>query len=162
LTSHTPLLTTREGDESKVKWDVKNSTGLRFENGAGMKTVEYHRDVKPIFERSCVVCHSGKSEQPAGNLVLDDDTPVKAQKPAADTPPNRELAHIGFTGSVMPPPEAVKTGKVKPLSAEDRLILVRWIDLGCPIDLTHGGWFLDDQRPTLALTYPKAGANDSL
>ena len=44
----------------------------------------------------------------------------------------------------MPPPEAVagnyavpdgKTIKVAPLTDEDRRTLVRWIDLGCPIDL---------------------------
>ena len=66
----------------------------------------------------------------------------------------------------MPPPDAVKAGKWKLFTAEDRLTLVRWIDLGCPIDLTHDaekpedrdrGWTLDDQRPTLTLTYPQAG-----
>ena len=35
----------------------------------------------------------------------------------------------------MPPPDAVKAGKVAPLTDEDRRTLVRWIDLGCPIDL---------------------------
>ena len=92
-------------------------------------------------------------------------------KPAADTPQHRELAQVGFTGSVMPPPEAVKAGKVKALSDEDRLTLVRWIDLGCPIDLTFDpdrpkergrGWMLDDQRPTLTLTHPRPGANAPL
>jgi hypothetical protein len=71
----------------------------------------------------------------------------------------------------MPPPEAVKAGKVKPLSDEDRLTLVRWIDLGCPIDLDYDsanprergyGWMLDDTRPTLTLTYPRAGGNPPL
>jgi hypothetical protein len=71
----------------------------------------------------------------------------------------------------MPPPEAVKAGKVAPLSDEDRLTLVRWIDLGCPIDLDHDpknpdrtgfGWMLDDQRPTLAVSMPKAGLNSPL
>jgi hypothetical protein len=42
-----------------------------------------------------------------------------------------------FKGSVMPPPEAVKDGKVKPLTDEDRRTLLRWIDLGCPIDLDY-------------------------
>src|SRR5262249_33596486 len=94
-------------------------------------------------------------------------------KPAPDTPHNRELSQVGFTGSVMPPPEAVegtyvgpdgKKVKVAPLTAEDRLTLVRWIDLGCPIDLTPDGrgWALDDERPTLALTCPRPGANGSL
>src|SRR5207249_2271040 len=54
---------------------------------------------------------------------------------------------------------------------EDRRTLVRWIDLGCPIDHDFDpkqpgrrghGWMLDDQRPTLTLTYPRAGANAPL
>jgi hypothetical protein len=259
LTQKTPLITTKAKDQSKKKWDTKDQTGVRYQDAP--KTVEYHRDIKPIFARSCVACHSGKSDEPAGNLVLDDDAPVKAQNPAglgfditvpgtyarlaadaqgkwghkplhqhkwshlpnsasryvrmmqsrrslliwkvygerldgwqnddmpyemvpgdpkslrhkgqpvADTPQNRNIAHIGFTGSVMPPPDAVKAGKVAPLSEEDKLMLVRWIDLGCPIDLkydpakpqaTSTGWALDDQRPTLALTLPKPGENLSL
>jgi hypothetical protein len=92
-------------------------------------------------------------------------------QPVPDNPRNRELSHIGYTGGIMPPPEAVKAGQAAPLSDEDRLTLVRWVDLGCPIDLTYDpknpdqretGWFLDDQRPTMALTYPRAGANKSL
>ena len=56
--------------------------------------------------------------------------------------------------------------KVAGLSDEDRLTLVRWIDLGCPIDLDYRpdrpeargfGWMLDDQRPTLTLTSPRRG-----
>jgi hypothetical protein len=85
-----------------------------------------------------------------------------------NTPANRNRADLDFTGSAMPPPEAVKTGKVKPLSDDDRLTLVRWIDLGCPIDLDYDparpqasgrGWMLDDQRPTLSLTLPRPGVN---
>jgi hypothetical protein len=82
-----------------------------------------------------------------------------------------------FKGSIMPPPAAVagtyagpggRKIKVAPLTAEDRLTLIRWIDLGCPIDRDFNpkapnkrgrGWLLDDQRPTLTLTYPKAGRN---
>jgi hypothetical protein len=71
----------------------------------------------------------------------------------------------------MPPPKAVESGKVAPLSDEDRLTLVRWIDLGCPIDLTNldgkteapvPGWLVDDQRPTLTVTYPQRGKNARL
>jgi hypothetical protein len=258
LTQKTSLITTKDKDESKKKWDAKDESGIRYQDGA--KTVEYYRDIKPIFERSCVACHSGKSDKPAGNLVLDDDAVVKTQNPAGlgfdltvpgtyarlaadkdgkwghkplhqhkwshlpnsasryvrmmqarrslliwkvygerldgwqnddlpyeavpgdptslhhkgkpvpDTKQNREIAHVGYTGSVMPPPEAVKSGKVQPLSEEDKLTLVRWVDLGCPIDLSFdrakpqaasSGWLLDDQRPTLALTLPRAGKNAS-
>src|SRR5439155_26546417 len=76
-----------------------------------------------------------------------------------------------FKGSIMPPPEAVKAGKVAALTDEDRRTILRWIDLGCPIDHDFdpkqpgrrgNGWLLDDQRPTLTLTYPRAGANEPL
>ncbi len=58
-----------------------------------------------------------------------------------------------------------------PLADEDRRTLVRWIDLGCPIDLDFDpakpgergqGWLQDDNRPTLTLTYPRAGVNAEL
>jgi hypothetical protein len=94
-----------------------------------------------------------------------------------NTPATRNRADLDYTGSPMPPPEAVagtfrgpdgKPIKVAPLTDEDRRTLVRWIDLGCPIDLdydpahpeTRGfGWMLEDQRPTLTLTSPRAGKN---
>jgi hypothetical protein len=261
LTKQTPLVTTKKLDQSGKKWDIKDQTGLRFESTP--RTVEFFKDVKPIFDRSCIACHSQKSEKPAGKLVLDDERWVSTQNPAglgfgitvpgtyarlaadtkgqygikplhrhgwmdlsasryirlmqsrrslliwkiygqrldgwnnedlpyeatpgdpsslrqhgkpiADTPKNRELAHIGYTGGIMPPPEAVAGTYVGPdgrkiqvpaLTDEDRLTLVRWIDLGCPIDLSRDpsrpGWSLDDQRPTLTLTYPRAGSNDSV
>ena len=252
LTKQTPLVTTKKLDQSGKKWDTKDETGLRFEPTA--KTVEYHKDIKPLFERSCVACHSQKLDKPAAGLVLDDESMVSTQNPAGlgfgitvpgtyarlaadtkgqhgikplhrhgwtdlsasryiklmqarrslliwkvygqrldgwnnedlpheaspgdpssltqhgkpipDTQKNRELSHIAYIGGRMPPPDAVKAGKVKDLTDEDRMTLVRWIDLGCPIDLSKDnarpGWSLDDQRPTLTLTYPRAGSNESL
>ncbi len=57
-----------------------------------------------------------------------------------------------------------KLVKVPPLSDEDKLTLVRWIDLGSPIDCPDPkdpdgrlGWLLDEGRPTLTLTVPGAG-----
>jgi Hydrazine synthase alpha subunit middle domain len=101
----------------------------------------------------------------------DPRTLVQKGQPVTNTPANRNRADLDYTGSVMPPPDAVKSGKVAPLTDEDKLTLVRWIDLGCPIDLDYNpatpqatgfGWALDDQRPTLALASPKAGANPPL
>jgi hypothetical protein len=259
--AQTPLLTTKQNDQSGKQWDVKDETGLRFEKG--VKDVEFYRDVKPILERSCVACHTQKAEKPAGNLVLDDnqmrrdhiahsvpgtyyrlasdpkglfghklpgqsgwgegmrksryvwafqsrrslliwkifgarldgfrndDHPMEAVpgdpstlqlagKPFKPSPQNRDRPDVGYTGGIMPPPEAVagtyvgpdgRKIQVAPLSAEDKLTLVRWIDLGCPIDLDYDpahpqergyGWMLDDTRPTLTLTYPRAGANPPL
>jgi hypothetical protein len=83
------------------------------------------------------------------------------------------LADVDFTGSIMPPPAAVKAGKVEPLSEEDRRTIHRWIDLGCPIDLAFdpanpaearagSGWMDDETRPALTLTWPRAGPNKRL
>jgi hypothetical protein len=266
LSTKTPLLTTKKQDESGRRWDVKDETGLRYENA--VKNVEYHRDIKPIFQRSCVACHTAKNDQaPAGKLDLDaddrtekseqwgnlpgtyfrlardrkaqfghkpisdryvgpvwrghqasryvrlfesrrsllvwkvhgrrtdgwtnDDFPTELKpgdaltlhwkgKPAEATPANKEIADLDYDGKVMPPPEAVagtyvgpdgRKVKVEPLTDEDRRTLVRWIDLGCPIDMDFDaknpsargyGWMLDDTRATLALTHPRPGRNDGL
>ncbi|OAI46593.1 hypothetical protein AYO44_11060, partial [Planctomycetaceae bacterium SCGC AG-212-F19] len=272
LTEKTPLLTAKGNDQSGKQWDKEDATGLRF--AKGIHNVEYFRDIKPIFERSCVACHSHKLDKSAGDLILDDDGKQKLPAFGHDAGPNvqvplayfrlavgqerfkeRELGlggdaasryirkfqsrrsllvwkiygkrtdgwtnddfpslairndpkslHIGgkpvpkvdytddqklrywirdnvidldYTGSAMPPPEAVagtykgpdgKPIKVAPLSDEDRRTIVRWIDLGCPIDLDPSydptkpdaksfGWMGDDQRPTLTVTYPAPGAN---
>src|SRR5438552_1768118 len=52
LTKQTPLLTSKDRDESQKKWDTADTTGVRFDKT--VKDVEYHRDIKPIFARSCV------------------------------------------------------------------------------------------------------------
>jgi hypothetical protein len=256
LTNETPLLTSKKLDTLGKKWDAQDETGVRIE--PSVKNVEYFRDVKPIFARSCTACHTNNEGKPAGNLVLDDDALVKAQnssglgfevtlpasyarlaadaqgqwghkpwhrhgwrdqrasryvtmmqarrsllvwkvygkrldgwnnedlpyekvpgdptsmhhkgQPVEPSAHVREIAHIGYTGQSMPPDEAVKSGKVQALSEEDRRTLVRWIDLGCPVDLQYDkeksderiGWLMDDQRPTLTMTYPVANANKRL
>lgn len=248
LTSATPLLTVKAKDQSGKQWDARNETGLRFEKK--IKNVEYHRDIKPILDRSCVSCHTKTAANPPAKLVLDDakifpvsylgqfpgtyfrlaldseakfghkpvihngswrqtnasryirkfqsrrsllvwkifgqrldgwtndDFPTEKVpgdpttlmwkgKPISNTPQNRNLADLDYVGPMCPPPDA----KVPPLSDEEKRTIVRWIDLGCPIDLDFDpkrpnergyGWMLDDNRPTLTLTYPKANANKSL
>jgi len=101
-------------------------------------------------------------------------------KPIPNTSENRNRADLDFTGSAMPPPQAIAGTYVGPkgekikvavLTDEDRRTLVRWIDLGCPLDLDYDaahpekrghGWMVDDNRPILTLTYPQAGTNESL
>ncbi len=105
-----------------------------------------------------------------------DSLQLKGQ-PVANTPQSRKRSVVGYTGSIMPPPEAVAGAyvgpdghkiKVAPLNDEDRRTIYRWIDLGCPIDLDYDpakpqergfGWMQDDNRPTLTLTYPRPGIN---
>jgi hypothetical protein len=223
LTVHTPLVTSKKGDESGRKWDRDDVTGLRYQKS--VLDVDFHRDIKPILARSCVACHSKSVEKPAGGLVLDDDSlvegprwdlgnagPVPAtyntlagnyiavtkyvrgfqsrrsllvwkvygkrldglpEQPLKDREHEHQriLAEAEFKGSIMPPPDAVKEGKVAPLSDEDRRTLVRRIDLGCPLDKEFdparpqergSGWLLDDQRPTLTVTSPAPGNNADL
>jgi hypothetical protein len=108
---------------------------------------------------------------PTETVPGDANTLQHQGKPIPNTPQNRNRADLDFTGTAMPPPAAVKAGKVAPLTDEDRRTIVRWIDLGCPIDFDYDpanpekrgyGWMCDDNRPTLALTYPKAGSNAEL
>ncbi|MFO0807787.1 MAG: hypothetical protein U0746_04115 [Gemmataceae bacterium] len=95
---------------------------------------------------------------------------------------NANVIDVDYLGTAMPPPAAVtgtykgrdgKQIKVPPLTDEDRRTVVRWIDLGCPIDLDpkynpndprslNYGWFCDDQRPTLTVTHPQPGLNPPL
>jgi hypothetical protein len=68
-------------------------------------------------------------------------------------------ADIDYTGTIMPPPGS----GVPPLTADEKMTFARWVDLGCPIDTAEGtagdayGWFLDDLRPVLTLSQPRAG-----
>ncbi len=68
---------------------------------------------------------------------------------------DRNEADLDYTGSIMPPPPAA------PLSADERLAFVRWIDLGAPIDIDDSGygWLLDDLKPTLTISQPRPGEN---
>ena len=242
LTEQHPLFTTHGNDQLGRKADVEDQTGVRFEKA--VKDVEFYRDVKPIFDRSCVACHTVRNEKPAGRLALDDyrlesrkgfaeglvtwsgnrqvrknlpriyerlaqySAPFQSrrspliwkiygrrldgfQNEDIDSPEldydndehivnwghrhHREKMDVDYKGSIMPPPEAVagtykgpdgKPIKVQPLSDEDRLTLVRWIDLGSPIDSPDAkapaqdiGWLLDEGRPTLTLAAPRPGAN---
>lgn len=104
---------------------------------------------------------------PTESIPGDANTLLWRGKPIPNTPANRNLADLDFHGPMCPPPDA----KVPSLTDEDKRTVVRWIDLGCPIDLDFDpatpqargyGWMLDDNRPTLTLTYPKANANPPL
>src|SRR5262249_28457688 len=72
LVNTTPLLTDKARDESKKQWGSDDAGGLRFVKGP--LNVEFHRDIKPILQRSCVACHSARAEGgPAAKLDLDAD-----------------------------------------------------------------------------------------
>ena len=101
LTESTPLMTTPSNDQSGKRWDREDRTGLRYDKG--IKNVEFFRDVKPIFDRSCVACHSGKRDEPAGDLVLDDDKIVNLPN-ADDVPGTYYRLAMDYAGRFGRPP----------------------------------------------------------
>ena len=81
---------------------------------------------------------------------------------AATLPPGADpnAADLDFTGTIMPPPGS----GVPALSEDEKMTIARWIDLGAPINggsngTSPWGWFLDEVRPTLTVSVPRAGDN---
>jgi hypothetical protein len=71
---------------------------------------------------------------------------------------NPNHADIDFRGSACPPPGS----SVPSLTEDEKLRFARWVDLGAPITSPESlrrktGWFLDELRPTLTLSLPRAG-----
>lgn len=83
----------------------------------------------------------------------------------ATLPPGADInaADLDYNGTAMPPPGS----GVPALSEEEKMTFARWVDLGCPINvgqLTSAqagalGWFLDENRPTLAISSPRPNLN---
>ena len=76
---------------------------------------------------------------------------------------NPNDADIDYVGKMMPPPGSGVPG----LTAKEKLTIARWIDLGCPISRQDDayksrGWYLDELRPTLTVSSPRAGDNAKL
>jgi hypothetical protein len=90
-----------------------------------------------------------------------ESVPGDASTLPAGADPN--LADLDYTGQPMPPPSSVQAGLVPPLTEDEKRTFARWVDLGAPVDLStetpSWGWMLDDLRPTLTISSPRAGAN---
>jgi hypothetical protein len=97
--------------------------------------VTFAKDIKPIFEKSCVKCHSG--DKAKSKLQLDTVAGViKGGKEAPDIVVGKSgesklvfaVAHIGDSDDFMPPPDN-KLNIVQLTPAEVGLIRA-WIDQG--------------------------------
>lgn len=84
--------------------------------------------------------------------------------PKTGKPVKPNTADLDFTGTIMPPPNS----GYPPLSADEKILFARWVDLGAPISQypagtpKQPGWFLDELRPTLTVTTPYAGLNEAV
>lgn len=99
------------------------------------KDVTYEKDIKPIFDNSCIKCHSGK--KPKGKLYLDSLAGVlkgghdgKVIKPgkSAESMLVKNAAHVGDPDDYMPPPKN-KAG-IGPLTPAQIGLIRAWIDQG--------------------------------
>jgi mono/diheme cytochrome c family protein len=97
--------------------------------------VTYAKDIKPIFEQSCVKCHG--AEKPKAKLRL--DSLAAALKGSADgkviEPSNSAkshllatVAHVGHEDEWMPPPG--NKLKIKALTKEEVGLIRAWIEQG--------------------------------
>ena len=99
------------------------------------KDVTYEKDIKPIFEKSCIKCHG--AEKPKGKLRLDSlegalkgGVDGKVVVPGASTKSIliHNIAHVGNEDEWMPPPD--NKNKIKPLTNEEIGLIRAWIDQG--------------------------------
>jgi len=104
---------------------------------ASTKTgVTYAADIKPIFDHSCVKCHSG--DKPKAKLKLDSlenalkgskDGKVVVAGDSAKSPLIRSVAHVTSDKDLWMPPLHNKAN-IGPLTPEQIGLIRAWIDQG--------------------------------
>ena len=99
------------------------------------KDLTYAKDVKPIFEKSCIKCHG--SEKQKAKLRLDslpdtlkggEDGKVILPGDSAGSLLVHNVAHVGDEDQYMPPPD--NKDKIPPLTPEQIGTIRAWIDQG--------------------------------
>lgn len=102
---------------------------------SGQRGVTYEKDIKPIFEQSCVKCHG--AEKPKGKLRLDNLAGVlKGSENGSVVEPGKStrsylvinVARLGDPDDWMPPPE--NKFKIAPLTDQQIGLIRAWIDQG--------------------------------
>jgi len=100
------------------------------------KDVTFAADIKPIFDASCVKCHSG--DKPRGRFKIDTlENTLKGGKngqmvipgKSADSPLVQMVAHASADDMEWMPPTHNKLD-IKPLTAEQVSLIRAWIDQG--------------------------------
>ncbi len=102
------------------------------------QTVDYQRDVQPILAEKCWHCHGADAATRKGGLRLDEsaaamrggDSGVVIVAGKSQQSPLVERIHSTDADLVMPPP---KEGK--PLTAQEKATLARWIDQGAQFSI---------------------------
>lgn len=102
---------------------------------SSQKGVTFAKDIKPIFEKSCVKCHGG--EKPKARLRLETlEGTIKGSKDGPDiiagksgeSPLVYAIAHVGDEDNFMPPLK--NKANIGPLTKEQVGLIRAWIDQG--------------------------------
>ncbi len=102
---------------------------------ANASDVQYAKDIKPVFDESCIKCHG--PEKPKGKLRLDslegalkggEDGKVILPGNSAGSVLVHNIAHIGDPDDYMPPPN--NKAKIPPLTVQQIGLIRAWIDQG--------------------------------
>ena len=124
------ILSTQTNNKKKPSVDTS-----KLPPASDQKGVTYAKDIKPVFDKSCVKCHG--AEKPKAKLRLDtlegalkgsENGKVIEPGKSADSILVHNVAHIGNEDDFMPPPD--NKAKIPPLT-KDQIGLIRaWIDQG--------------------------------
>jgi mono/diheme cytochrome c family protein len=118
----------------KEKKDTKVDVS-KIPPAATAKDVTYAKDIKPIFEKSCIKCHGAEKQK--GKLRLDslqaalkggEDGKVILPGDSAGSILVHNVAHVGDEDEYMPPPD--NKDKIPPLTPEQIGLVRAWIDQG--------------------------------
>src|ERR1039458_3163754 len=119
--------------ENALKGRDRKSTRLTSNLNQG---VTYAADIKPVFDQSCVKCHSG--EKPKAKLKLDSlENALKGSKDgkvvipgnSAKSPLVLNVAHLSNDKDTWMPP-AHNKANIGPLTPEQIGLIRAWIDQG--------------------------------
>lgn len=118
------------GADKKVVPDIS-----KLPPASDRKDVTYAADIKPIFENSCVKCHTGPKAK--GKLHLDSlASALKGGEDGNEIVPGDStkstlvinIAHLGDEDDYMPPPN--NKAHIGPLTKEQIGLIRAWIDQG--------------------------------
>src|SRR6266566_1158887 len=129
----TLVMATLQGEEKEKKNSKVDVSKLPPASDA--KGVTYDKDIKPIFEKSCIKCHGPEKQK--GKLRLDslasalkggEDGKVVLPGDSAGSILVHNVAHVGDEDEYMPPPD--NKDKIPPLTPEQIGLIRAWIDQG--------------------------------
>jgi mono/diheme cytochrome c family protein len=119
-----------EKEKKNIKVDVS-----KLPPPATAQGVTYEKDIKPMFNKSCIKCHGPEKQK--GKLRLDslpavlkggEDGKVVVPGDSASSVLVHNVAHIGDEDDYMPPPD--NKDKIPPLDREQISLIRAWIDQG--------------------------------